>query len=67
MKITLNNRKEIIEAEAMTMNELIRYKNFTFKFLVTKLNGQLVKTADRDQAIVRNGDKIEVLHLITGG
>jgi sulfur carrier protein len=67
MKIILNNRPEEIEANEMSVNEIIRFKNFTFKLLVTKLNGKLVKTAERNEAIVRDGDTLEVMHLISGG
>ncbi|MCF8228456.1 MAG: sulfur carrier protein ThiS [Bacteroidales bacterium] len=67
MKITLNNREESIDKEMMTLQELIDYKNFTFKLLVTKVNGKLVKKDQRDRAIVRDGDKVTVLHLVSGG
>ncbi len=67
MKIELNHREEIVEADELTVNQLIDYKNFTFKLLVTKLNGQLVKRDERDHVIVRDGDKVEILHLISGG
>jgi sulfur carrier protein len=67
MKITLNNNAEQVDAEQMTVNELIRYKNYTFKLLVTKVNGQLVKTQERDEALVRDGDEVQILHLISGG
>lgn len=67
MNITLNNRQETIEADQLTLNELIQYKNFTFKLLVTKINGKLVRIADRDGAVVRDGDRVEVMHLISGG
>ena len=40
MEITLNNNKEIIAEENITVADLIRIKNFTFKLLVTKVNGQ---------------------------
>jgi len=67
MKITLNNRPEEIDASEMTVNDIIQHKNFTFKLLVTKVNGKLVKTAERSHVIVRNGDTVEVMHLISGG
>jgi thiazole synthase/sulfur carrier protein len=67
MIITLNNRIEEVDAINISVNELIKYKNFTFRLLVTKVNGQLVKTAERDQIIVMEGDIVEVLHLISGG
>jgi thiamine biosynthesis protein ThiS len=67
MRITLNNTSEHIEGDQMTVNELISHKNFTFKLLVTKVNGQLVKTNERDEVLVRDGDQVQILHLISGG
>ncbi len=67
MNIELNHRLENIEADSMTVNQLIQYKNFTFRLLVTKVNGVLVKTGERDQMVVYDGDKVEILHLISGG
>lgn len=67
MEIILNNRKETIEGGPMTVNELIKVRNFTFRMLVTKVNGQLVRVEDRDNVMVNDGDKVDVLHLISGG
>ncbi len=67
MNIILNNTPESIEAEGLSVNELIRYKNFTFRLLVTKVNDQLVRTDERDNVIVNEGDNVQILHLISGG
>ena len=67
MEITLNNNKEVIQEENITVADLIRIKNFTFKLLVTKVNGQLVRKDDRDKVHVKEGDDVMVLHLISGG
>lgn len=67
MEIQLNNNKEVIERDQLTMAELIQYKNFTFPLLVTKINGLLVKKVDRDDAMIKDGDNVTVLHLISGG
>ena len=67
MDITLNNTREIIQGDIMTVADLIRYKNFTFKMLVTKINGQLVRKEDREKALIKDGDDVIVLHLISGG
>lgn len=67
MEITLNNSKEIIQEENITVADLIRIKNFTFRLLVTKINGQLVKKDDRDKALINDGDDVIVMHLISGG
>ncbi len=67
MEITLNNRSETIEQEGITIQELIELKNFTFKLLVTKINGTLVKKDKRDSIKIYAGDKVDVIHLISGG
>ena len=67
MKITLNNRTEELEAETLTIQELIELKKFTFKLLITKLNGALVRKEHRDSTRISDGDKVDVIHLISGG
>jgi len=51
----------------MTFEELLSIKNFTFKMLVTKLNNRLVKKQFRDSTIIKDGDNVTVLHLVSGG
>ncbi len=63
MEILLNNRKETIDREEISLSDLIRLKNFTFKLLVTKVNGILVKKVDRYESIIHDGDEVMVLHM----
>jgi sulfur carrier protein len=67
MEITLNNNKEIISEENISVADLIRIRNFTFRMLVTKVNGQLVRKEDRDKVYIKPGDDVIVMHLISGG
>lgn len=67
MKITLNNRPEIIDTNSLTIEELIKLKNYTFSLLVTKINGTLIKSSEREKAIIKDGDNISIIHLISGG
>lgn len=67
MEINLNNNKETLEADAISITELIRHKNYTFHMLVTRLNGRLVRKEERDTAIVHDGDQVQILHMISGG
>ncbi len=67
MEIILNNNKEILEEENLSVADLIRIKNFTFRLLVTKVNGQLVRKEDRDKVLIKDGDEVMVMHLISGG
>lgn len=67
MKITLNHQLEEFDAEILTINELLKIKNFTFKMLVVKINGKIIRKHEYDTATVKDGDDVIVLHLITGG
>jgi thiamine biosynthesis protein ThiS len=67
MNIILNNNPETIETDRITLQELIDHKNYTFKLLITKINGQLVKREDRKTIQIKYGDNIAVIHLISGG
>jgi len=67
MKIILNNKEELFDGEQMTINELLKIKNYTFKMLVIKINNQIVKKTEYETALVKDGDDIMVLHLISGG
>ena len=67
MKITLNNTPETIDSEQITVSELLKVKNFTFKMLIIKINGRLILKGDYDSAMIVNGDDVQVLHLISGG
>jgi sulfur carrier protein len=67
MNIFLNNNSEIFSGDSMTVNELLKIKNFTFKMLVIKINGTLVKKTEYETAEIHDGDEVHVLHLISGG
>ena len=67
MKILLNNNPEEISAEHLSVSELLKYKNFTFKMLVIKVNDTLVKKTEYETKLISDGDDVHVLHLISGG
>jgi thiamine biosynthesis protein ThiS len=67
MNIILNNRPESFDEQTLTFEELIKKKNFTFRLLVTKLNGTLVRKENRGTTKIKEGDNVSVLHLISGG
>ena len=67
MKIVLNNKEESFDSDLLTINELLKLKNYTFRMLVIKVNNQLVKKSEYDLIKVKDGDDVMVLHLISGG
>jgi len=67
MQITLNNRVETLEVVRLTVSELLKVKNFTFKMLIVKINGKLINKTEYDTAEIADGDDVQVIHLISGG
>ena len=67
MKITLNNRPESFDKEKISISELLKIKNYTFKMLVIKVNSKLVKKDAYDIFEIKEGDDVAVLHLVSGG
>ncbi len=68
MHITLNNKEETIAGkETMSVSELLEFKNYTFKFLVVRINNKAVKPSDYETTMINDGDDVKVIHLISGG
>lgn len=51
----------------MTVRDILKARNYTFRMLVTKINGTLVKRADYDTTTVPDNADVQVIHLISGG
>ena len=67
MNITLNNRPESFNNEKLTITEILKLKNYTFKMMVVKINGELIRKPQYPTAHVVDGDDVQILHLISGG
>jgi thiamine biosynthesis protein ThiS len=67
MKIILNNNPETFDAISLTVNQLLKLKNFTFKMLIIKINGTLIQKGEYETTAIHEGDDVNVLHLISGG
>ena len=53
--------------EGMTVKKILELKNYTFKMLVVKVNGQLVKKDKYAETVVPDGADVKVIHLMSGG
>ena len=67
MTITLNNRPETFDACELSITEIMQRMNFHFKLLVVKLNGGLIDKKDYASTLVREGDDLLIIHLVSGG
>lgn len=67
MKLIINNNIENIDSETLNINELLIYKKFTFKMIVVKVNGKPISKDEYSTTYLKDGDHIQVIHLISGG
>ena len=67
MKIILNNTEEFIDRDSITVSELLKLRNFTFKMIVVKVNGTLIRKPDYNSTHIFDGDVVMMLHLVSGG
>ncbi|MCF7793736.1 MAG: sulfur carrier protein ThiS [Candidatus Cloacimonetes bacterium] len=65
-KITVNGN-EVDWLEGMTITDVLQKMNYTFKMLVIKVNGELVRKKDYDSTTIPAGADVKVIHLISGG
>ncbi len=65
-KITVNDN--IINwEENMTITRILKIMNYTFRMLVVKVDGNLIKKNEYESTIVSSGADVKVIHLMSGG
>jgi thiazole synthase/sulfur carrier protein len=67
MKILLNNREEELEGDSISVAEMLHVKRFTFKMRIIKINGVFIPKEVYNTTMVRNGDNVQMLYLMSGG
>ena len=67
MKISLNNRPEEFDNDEITVDEMIVIKKFSFKMRVIKINGKFIRKEEYSTAIIKDGDNVQMLYLMSGG
>jgi sulfur carrier protein len=67
MKILLNDREEEFAEEKISVSEMLLLKNFSFRMRIIKINDVLVAKDKYDSAIIHDGDKVQMLYLMSGG
>lgn len=68
MNLILNNRPEIIEGfDQLSVQQLLEEKNFSYKMLIVRVNDITIKKDDYMHTLIHDGDRVAVIHLMTGG
>jgi thiamine biosynthesis protein ThiS len=67
MKIILNNREEEFAEKTISITRMIELKKFSFRMRIIKINGSLIPKEKYDTTIIREGDNVQMLYLMSGG
>ena len=67
MTITLNNRQETFSQQEMSITLIMDEKSFHYKMLIVKLNGILIPRESWPVTVVRDSDRLDIIHLVSGG
>lgn len=67
MKILTVNGNSLKWEKNMTINVILKKMNYTFKMLVVKVNGKLIKKTEYSTIIIPVAADIKIIHLISGG
>jgi sulfur carrier protein len=67
MKYFIVNGNRIEWQENLTVRTLLKLRNYTFKMLIVKVNGELVKKEQYDTFLIPPEADVKVIHLISGG
>lgn len=67
MKITLNNREEIFDCDTMSVSEMLDLKKFSFRMRIIKINKVLIRRDEYEKTIIREGDDVQMIYLMSGG
>lgn len=65
-QITVNNQPLKWET-GMTVTRVLEIMNYTFKMIVVKVNGELVKRENFSTRTIPPDARVEVIHLVAGG
>jgi len=67
MRIILNNRDDEFSRESLSVSQLLELRKLSFRMRIIKINGHLIPREKYDSTIITDGDKVQVIYLMSGG
>jgi sulfur carrier protein len=64
--IKLNGRDFHWE-DGMTVEDIMNKNKFIFPKIIVKINGQHIEKEDYPKTVVKDGDNVQMIHLLAGG
>ena len=67
MKIIINGMEEEFGQDKISVSEMLVLKKFSFRMRIVKINDVLITKDKYDSAIIHDGDRVQMLYLMSGG
>jgi sulfur carrier protein len=67
VKILLNNREEEFLKDSISVAEMLVLKKFSYKMRIIKVNGLLISKEKYDSTVIKDGDDVQMMYLMSGG
>jgi thiamine biosynthesis protein ThiS len=66
MKVTVNGKEREFE-DSTTLSEMLKRLNLDVTGMIIEKNLEVMSRSEYDSAILKDGDKVELIRLVAGG
>ncbi|KYO69174.1 sulfur carrier protein ThiS [Thermovenabulum gondwanense] len=61
------NKEEMEFEEGMTVEDVLKKKKYTYRLITVIINGEVIPRDSYSVHKIKDGDKIDVIHIMSGG
>ncbi|MGB9840071.1 sulfur carrier protein ThiS [Thermovenabulum sp.] len=61
------NKEEMEFEEGMTVEDVLKKKKYTYRLITVIINGEVIPRDQYSVRKIKDGDKIDVIHIMSGG
>ena len=67
MRLVVNGEEKEFDPQIKTLKDLVSLYNLKTPYYAVMLNSNIIKKNTLDQSILKEGDKIDIVHMVGGG
>ncbi|MGW8958059.1 sulfur carrier protein ThiS [Paenibacillus sp. NPDC055715] len=67
MKLTINGQNMTFSNPIIHVDQLLKELDLKVKTVVVELNRHILTREDHDEAVLKDGDSLEIVHFVGGG
>ncbi|HOT02073.1 MAG TPA: sulfur carrier protein ThiS, partial [Acidobacteriota bacterium] len=67
MRLVINNRDTDLAGSQLTVRQMLQQMKFTFPMIFVRVNGEVIRKDQYDSFVIRDGDRVDAIHLMGGG